>query len=90
MHILSLARERNVKVLLMSEGVRPDPRILWHYAEVMSEVAATGEDVHYLDTASLLDVVGDRAFIDSNHLTDVGHRTVANAMKAELDKLGWW
>ena len=90
MHILSLARARNVKVLLMSEGVRPDPRILWHYAEVMSEVAATGEDVHYLDTASLLDAVGDRAFIDSNHLTDLGHRTVANAMKAELDRLGWW
>ena len=90
LYIVSLARERNVKVLLMSEGVRPDPRILWHYSEVMSEVAKTGEDVAYLDTASVLDVVGDRAFIDSNHLTDLGHRTVANAMKKELDRLGWW
>ena len=70
--------------------MRPDPRILWHYSEVMSEVAKTGEDVAYLDTASVLDVVGDRAFIDSNHLTDLGHRTVANAMKKELDRLGWW
>jgi len=90
LHILSLARARDVKVLLMSEGVRPDPRILWHYTEVMSEVAESGTDVHYLDTASILDGVGDRAFIDSNHLTDLGHRTVANAMKAELDRLGWW
>jgi len=89
-HIVSLARARGVKVLLMSEGVRPDPRILWHYADVMSEVAESGNDVAYLDTASVLDAVGDRAFIDSNHLTDLGHRTVAAAMKAELDRLGWW
>jgi hypothetical protein len=89
-HIVSLARARGVKVLLMSEGVRPDPRILWHYADVMREVAESGDDVAYLDTASVLDAVGARAFIDSNHLTDLGHRTVAAAMKAELDRLSWW
>ena len=90
LHIVSLARARGAKVLLMSEGVRPDPRILWHYAEIMSDVAKTGTDVVYLDTATALDAVGDRAFIDSNHLTDLGHRTVASAMKAELDRLDWW
>jgi hypothetical protein len=56
----------------------------------MSEVAESGDDVAYLDTASVLDAVGARAFIDSNHLTDLGHRTVAAAMKAELDRLSWW
>jgi hypothetical protein len=57
----------------------------------MEEVAEeSGADVVYLDTAALLDDVGDRAFIDSNHLTDLGHRTVATAITQELSKQGWW
>ena len=90
-HIVGLAKARNVKVLLMSEGVRPDPRILWHYSVVMRDVAAeSGTDVHYVDVAARLDEVGDRAFIDSNHLTDLGHRTVADLMAKELTAQGWW
>ena len=90
-HIVGLAQARGVKVMLMSEGVRPDPRILWHYSVVMKEVAEeSGADVHYIDVAERLDEVGDRAFIDSNHLTDLGHRTVANLMASELTTLGWW
>jgi len=90
-HIVKLAKERDVKVLLMSEGVRPDPRILWHYSTVMEQVAeSSGSHVVYLDTASILDGVGSRAFIDSNHLTDLGHRTVATAVSDELTRLGWW
>ena len=90
-HIVGLAQARGVKVLLMSEGVRPDPRILWHYSVVMKEVAEeSGVDVHYIDVAARLDEVGDRAFIDSNHLTDLGHRSVADLMAKELTALGWW
>jgi hypothetical protein len=76
--------------LLMSEGVRPDPRILWHYSKVMEQMALSGDDVHYLDTASMLDNVSDHAFIDSNHLTPKGHRMMAKAVGAELTRLGWW
>ena len=90
-YIVQLAKSRGTKVLLMSEGVRPDPRILWHYAAVMKDVAEeSGADVHFLDTAARLDEVGDRAFIDSNHLTDLGHRTVSNLIATELTRLGWW
>lgn len=89
-HIVGLARDRGIKVLLMSEGVRPDPRILWHYSRVMEQVALSGDDVHYLDTASMLDNVSDHAFIDSNHLTPKGHRMMAKAVGAELTRLGWW
>jgi lysophospholipase L1-like esterase len=87
--IANLAQSRNMKVLLMSEGVRPDPRILWHYAEAMNTVADSNTHVQYLDTASMLDEVGTGIFIDSNHLTDRGHRIVASAMKVELENLGW-
>ena len=87
--IAGLAESRNMKVLLMSEGVRPDPRILWHYAKMMDQVAQSSTNIHYLDTASVLDEVGTGVFIDSNHLTDRGHRIVANAMQKELENLGW-
>jgi hypothetical protein len=88
--IAAMAHQRGTQVLLMSEGVRPDPRILWHYAAVMQDIADTHEHVAYLDTAAILDAVGDGAFIDSNHLTDLGHRTVAQALKDELSRLDWW
>jgi len=56
----------------------------------MDQVAQGQQNVHYLDTALVLDEVGDRAFIDSNHLTETGHRTVARTIWAELDRLQWW
>ncbi len=57
----------------------------------MEEVAdSSGSNVVYLDTASILDSIGSRAFIDSNHLTDLGHRTVAKAISDELTRLDWW
>jgi hypothetical protein len=90
LHITDLARKRGVKVLLMSEGLRPNPKALWPYADTMRDVAQSAEHVHFLDTATALHPVGAKAFIDSNHLTDTGHRTVARAMREELDKLGWW
>jgi len=89
-HIIDVAKERNVRVLLMSEGVRPDPRVLWHYFDVMSELAAAHSHVAYLDTASVLDRFNDRAFIDTNHLTPTGHSSVARAIDAELRRLGWY
>jgi hypothetical protein len=89
-HIITLAQQRGAKVLLMSEGVRPDHQILWRYAEVMDQVAGSNDHVQYLDTATTLDGVGDRAFIDSNHLTETGHRTMARAMWTELNRLQWW
>jgi len=89
-HIINLAQQRGAKLLLMSEGIRPDHQILWRYAEVMDQVAQGQQNVHYLDTALVLDEVGDRAFIDSNHLTETGHRTMAMALRTELNSLGWW
>ena len=74
----------------MSEGVRPDPRILWHYYEVMEALAAEHANTEYLDTASMLDRHTDRAFIDTNHLTATGHTKLARAIDAELNRLGWY
>jgi lysophospholipase L1-like esterase len=88
--IIAEAESRGINVLLMSEGVRPDPRILWHYYEVMEALAAEHTNTEYLDTASMLDRHTDRAFIDTNHLTPNGHTKLARAVDAELNRLGWY
>ena len=89
-HIIGVANQRDVRVLLMSEGVRPDPRVLWHYFEVMDDLAKRHSNVEYLDTATMLDQYNDRAFIDTNHLTANGHTRVARTIDAELRRLGWY
>jgi hypothetical protein len=89
-HISALAHKHGVKLLLMSEAVRPDPNALWSYADTMREVAASANHVEFLDTAAALHPVGAKAFMDSNHLTDTGHRTLANTIGKELDRLRWW
>lgn len=89
-HVIEIAEQRGVNVLLMSEGVRPDPRVLWHYYEVMNELATEHSNASFLDTAAILDRYNDKAFIDTNHLTPNGHTRVARAMDAELRRLGWY
>jgi hypothetical protein len=89
-HIIGVAEQRGINVLLMSEGVRPDPRVLWHYYEVMNELATEHSNASFLDTAAVLDRYNDKAFIDTNHLTPNGHTRVARAIDGELRRLGWY
>jgi lysophospholipase L1-like esterase len=87
--ITAAAQARGIRTLLMSEGVRPDPGIIGAYFDGMITVAGDGPDVAYLDTATTLQTVGAKAFIDGNHLTNTGHEAVAKAAAAELKRLGW-
>ncbi|MEC8194220.1 MAG: SGNH/GDSL hydrolase family protein [Myxococcota bacterium] len=87
--IAALAQSQGVKVLLMNEGIRPDPDALWQYTGVMRAVAKRHPHVEFLDTAAALDRVGDGAFMDSNHLTSLGHDTVARGMIQALSGLNW-
>lgn len=88
--IATLAAEKGVKVLLMNEGIRPDPNALWQYTSVMKDIAAAYPHVEFVDTATALNAVGDGAFMDSNHLTNLGHETVAATMSMAMDELDWW
>ena len=88
--IAALAKTHNANVLMMNEGIQPDPNALWQYTDVMESLAQKHEHVQFLDTAAALDSVGSAAFMDSNHLTDLGHRTVSAAMSQELTRLNWW
>jgi len=88
-HIVTLTRARGIRTLLMNEGIRPDPDEYTAYWVAMKSVADGRDDVAYLDTATLLHRVGMQAFLDGNHLSDTGHRAVAEAMTHKLEALGW-
>ncbi len=87
--IITQVRARGIRTLLMSEGVQPDPGILWAYFDAMDRVARDADDVAYLDTASVLRSTGTHAFIDTNHLTLAGHKAVGQATADRLETLGW-
>lgn len=67
-HFIDMAHARNVKVLLMSEGIRPARNVMWRYAAAMNDVAKSSPDVHDIDTSAVLDGVGDQGIVDANHL----------------------
>jgi lysophospholipase L1-like esterase len=87
--LATLTGERGAKLLLMSEGLHPDPGALAPYWEMMEEVAAAHDHVGWLDTAWLLHKQGNTMFLDNSHLTDSGHRFLARAIADDLEARGW-
>lgn len=88
--LAALTRGQGGRLLLMAEGaVRPrSPELEAHY-RVMQEVAEGAADVAFLDVAAALDEGGPGLFIDRVHLTDAGHRLVAELAVEELRRLEW-
>jgi len=89
--IIELVTGQGGRVLLMSEGLAPDPGPLLGYFAMMEEVAQTHENVDYSDVAGTLhDLQGTGAdlYLDDCHLTDMGHRVVATQMLEELVEAG--
>ncbi|MFT5683979.1 MAG: lysophospholipase L1-like esterase [Myxococcota bacterium] len=80
---------RGGKVLLASEGLAPDPGPLVEYNALMARLAAEHSDVGYVDTAAALYArPSARMFLDDCHLTDDGHRLVAEELESALQEMG--
>ena len=80
--ILELAGE--IPVVLMTEGVNPDPFPMRPYAALQERLAAEYGQ-HHLDTATALDdLQSTELFIDDCHLTERGHRVLAGIVATEL------
>ena len=76
-------------VILMSEGLAPDPGLLEGYNRMMRELASTRPAVSYLDIAGLLhEQPGAGLFLDDCHLTPSGHETLAARLYQELRNQG--
>jgi lysophospholipase L1-like esterase len=80
---------RGGRVLLASEGLAPDPGPLVEYNALMARLAAESPQVGYVDTAAALYArPSSLMFLDDCHLTDEGHRLVAEELEAGLKELG--
>jgi lysophospholipase L1-like esterase len=87
--IIEAARGVGARVLLLSEGLNPDPLPMADYA-AMQRSLAEAEDVHALDTASLLYESGaPDLFLDDCHLSVSGHQALAALVAEELRREGW-
>lgn len=66
------------QVVLISEGLSPDPGLLHDYNEMMKDIAVQTSNVHYLAVAETLhNYPSHDVFLDDCHLTTFGHNIVA-------------
>ena len=83
--ITTTVRAQGAQVVLMSEGLSPDPTPLAAYNDMLAAIAAEADGVTYLDAAAALqEAHGRRYFVDDCHLSENGHRFVANRLADHL------
>ena len=87
--LVDAAARAGAQVLLLSEAVQPRPEALEPWWQAMRSVAADHDHVSFFHTAPLLQPLGGAAFLDTNHLSDTGHRELARQVVGELRRLGW-
>ncbi len=88
--VAALLAERKVPLLLAREGVAPDPSVLDDYGAMLEALAASSEQVGFVDTGAALTGPGaGTVFLDNCHLTERGHGRVAEAVREALMDEGW-
>ncbi len=83
------AERAGARLLLLSESLQPDSRVLSPYWDRMETVAERHPHVAFFDTAAQTEGVGPGLFLDANHLTVAGHAFVATRLASELERLEW-
>jgi lysophospholipase L1-like esterase len=87
--IVRAANDRGARVLLVTEGLDPDPAPMAGYGALMRDLAA-GTGNRWLDGAGALHALGSPdLFIDDCHLSAQGHEVLAGLVEAALDEAGW-
>ncbi len=80
---------RGGTVILVSEGLAPDPAPMTAYNTMLSDLAEASPSVRYIDAASVLhEQSGSRVFLDDCHLTPIGHDLLARLLLSELEDAG--
>ena len=81
--------DRGGRVILVSEGLAPDPAPMDAYNAMLAQLAATTSGVSYVDGADALHTQpGSQVFLDDCHLSQVGHDLLARLLVAELEVQG--
>lgn len=87
--ILGIAQARHAHVLLMTEGLNPDPVPMQGYGTMLEREAQASGNA-YFDAAEALHAAGDpNLFLDDCHLSVEGHKQLADWARQALQSTGW-
>ena len=87
--VIAAAEAVGARTLLMSEAVQPRPEAFQPYWQAMDAVAMETPSAAFVHTAEHLRGLGPRGFLDQNHLSDLGHRKLAERLESALRARGW-
>jgi len=87
--IIAASDAVGAKTLLLSEAVQPRPEAFAPYWRTMEAAAEAHPSAAFVHTAEQLRGLGPRGFLDQNHLSDLGHRKLAEKLEAALRSKGW-
>lgn len=77
--------ERGGRVILVTEGLSPDPAPMQQYNSMMAELASSMPGVEFIDAADAMhEQPGSGVFLDDCHLTPQGHDLLAQLVLAKL------
>jgi lysophospholipase L1-like esterase len=87
--LFDLAEANNARVVLLTEGLNPDPQPMGRYAEMQRALAESRGGL-YLNTAEKLWQTGEPdLFLDDCHLSQEGHRRLSGWIAETLAGAGW-
>ena len=87
--LFDLAEANKARVMLLTEGLNPDPQPMHRYAEMQRDLA-TARGGLYLNTAEKLWQTGDPdLFLDDCHLSQEGHVRLSGWIAETLEGAGW-
>ena len=78
----------NTPIVLGSEGLSPEPGILFPYNQMMQTLADEHKNVSYVETAEALSTFPPHeVFLDDCHLTKYGHQIVAKLFADKIQEV---
>ena len=81
-------QEYNTKIILASEGLAPDPGPMKEYNDMMSALAQKYDNISFVNIAEKLhQYPSSLVYLDDCHLTEYGHKLVAQWFIQEIQKI---
>ena len=81
-------QEYNTKIILASEGLAPDPGPMKEYNDMMSSLAQKYDSISFVNIAEKLhQYPSSLVYLDDCHLTEYGHKLVAQWFVEEIQKI---
>lgn len=87
--VVAAADAVGARTLILSEAVQPRPEAFAPYWRAMQTVAEESDSAVFVHTAEQLRGLGPKGFLDQNHLSDLGHRKLAERLDGALKGRGW-